>query len=187
MSKKRIIKIKTKIKKENNMYPSAELVRDVCAEDYKRLFDTYDKIYDKVNIALVFCSVVLIAIVPIVDYTVIQRIIDNTSKLELLSLVLFLIFSVVSIVTMVWAIIQLLLIMRGKKLYTVDTVAIRNENLYNETVTDASMWLIDKYTICINELKQTIKQKQKSYDSAIVKIIISIIAFVIASIIAKGV
>ena len=178
---------KTKTNEGKNNYPSAELVRDVCAEDYKRLIDTYDKIYEKVNIALVFCSVVLVAIVPIVNYTVIQRIIDNTSNLELLSLIVFLIFSVASIVTMVWAIIQLLLLMRGKKIYTVDTVAIRNENIYNETVTDASMWLIDKYTICIDELKQTIKQKQNSYDSAIVKIIISIITFVIASIIAKGV
>lgn len=35
-------------------YPSAEMLLQVCYNDYQRLIDTYDKIYEKVNVTLGF-------------------------------------------------------------------------------------------------------------------------------------
>ena len=45
------LKVKLKPKKETK-YPSAEIVQSACLEDYKRCLESYDKIYEKVNIAL---------------------------------------------------------------------------------------------------------------------------------------
>ena len=174
------------IKSVSKKYPSAILVKETCADDYKRLLDTYDKVYEKVNIALVLCGVLLPSIVITFDYTKIQSII-NANNMEMLSVISYLCVSLCSVLCMVWAIVQLLILMRSKKQITVDTVAMRNNKIYDSKPEEAAMWLIDKYTIVINDLKQVIGKKQHQYDSALVKVIISVITYALAVVISKGV
>lgn len=179
---KKTIAIKTVSKK----YPSANLVKETCADDYKRLLDTYDKVYEKVNIALVLCGVLLPSIVITFDYTKISKIISS-NNMELFSVISYLCVSLCSVICMVWAIVQLLILMRSKQIITVDTISMRNEKIYDDKPEEANLWLIEKYTTVIDNLKQVINNKQQRYNSAVVKVIISVITYALAVAISKGV
>lgn len=67
-----------------------------------------------------------------------------------------------------------------------NSIDIRNEEIYRWNPDQASLWLIDKYTTVIDTLRGTIKDKQKSYDSAITKVIISLVAYAVVLVIEKG-
>lgn len=183
MSKR--IQIKTKSKKQK--YPSAKLVKDTCSDDYKRLLDTYDKIYEKVNIALVLCGVLMTVVVPTFDYTVFIKLMNTNNALEIFSLITYLSVSFCSVLCMVWAVVQLLILMRSKQIITVDTIAMRDDKIYDDEPEEANLWLIDKFTKVIQNLKQVIQDKQQRYNSAIIKIIISVITYAVAVAILKGV
>lgn len=174
---------------ENNetklYYPSAIMLQNTCYEDYRRVLDAYDKIYEKVNIALAFSGVILLVVMSSFDYTLVSRIIDNSSKIELFSLLLFLLCSLLSAILLLWSVIQLLLLIRSKKLIVFDSIAVRNDELYRQTNEAVSVWLIDKYTQAIVALRPEIKKKQKSFDSAVLKIIIGLMCHSIVMVIQK--
>jgi len=180
------VKISVNAKAKEKMYPSAELLQSACYEDYKRLIDTYDKIYEKINIALAFCGIVLLVILSNFDYTLIARLLNTSAKLELFSLLVLIGCSAVSAVCIVWAVIQLLLLMRSQAVTVFDSLAIRNEEIYRKSQEVASVWLIDKYTTVVSQLRSTITEKQEKYDAAVTKIVISVILFAVAQIVQKG-
>lgn len=166
-------------------YPSAEFLHSVCIADYQRVLETYDKIYEKANIALGFSGVVLLVIMSSLDYTIIRRI-ASASNLELFAILALLLCSIGSAAGIVWAVIQLLLLMRSKPITVMDSIAIRNEKIYEESCEDAALWLIDKYTNAIHDNRPQIQKKQKSFDSAVIKIIIAITLYSIVLLIQKG-
>lgn len=168
-------------------YPSAELLQSSCFEDYKRLIDTYDKIYEKVNIALAFCSAILLLILNSFNYTLFFGPFDTKSQLELFSIFTLLLCSSISIICIIWAVIELLLLTRSKAIIVFDSTAIRNDKIYSLPNDQAALWLIDKYTYVISELRNTIHNKQKKYDTVVIKIVISILSYAIVLIIEKGV
>lgn len=170
----------------NANYPSAELLQNICYEEYRRVLGTYDKIYEKVNIALAFSGIILLVVMSSFDYTIICRIVAVQSSLELFSLLMLLLCSLASTVLIVWSVIQLLLLIRSKELTVFDSIAVRNEELYRETKETASVWLIDKYTQSVAALRPEIRIKQKSFDSAILKIVIGLICFAVVMVIQKG-
>ena len=153
-------KLKLKIMKKVN-FPSAEMLQNTCYEDYCRVLDTYDKIYEKVNIALAFSGVILLVVMSSFDYTLVGRIIDKPSNLELLSILTLLLCSFASAMLLLWSVIQLLMLIRSKKLTVFDSITVRNDELYRETNEIASVWLIDKYTQAIAALRPEINKKQK--------------------------
>lgn len=181
-------KVTTKKIVVKSNYPSAELLQNTCYEDYRRVLDTYDKIYEKVNIALAFSGVILLVVMSSFDYTIITRILSlsKPSNLELFSLLTLLLCSLASAVLIVWSVIQLLLLIRSKKLTVFDSIAVRNEEIYRETKAIASVWLIDKYTQATAALRPVISKKQKSFDSAVLKIIISLLCYAVVVVIQKG-
>ena len=166
--------------KQAVQYPSAEFVQQACFEDYHRLIDTYDKIYEKVNVTLAFCGIILLVILGSVNYTYVADISRTQSNLELLC-------SVASAVCIIWAVIQLLLLMRSKTLPVFDSIDIRNEEIYRWNPDAAAVWLIDKYTIAITGLRTAIAEKQKKYDSAVTKVVVALLLYSIVLIIEKGI
>lgn len=179
--------IKIVSKKDTIKYPGAETIQNACYEDYKRCLDTYDKIYDKINIALAFCGIVLLVILSSFDYTVILKIASVSSKLELFSLLLYIACSSTSVVCIVWAVIKLLLLMRSQSVSVFDSIACRNDEIYKFSSDEASLWLIDKYTIATQDLKGINEQKNTAFNSVITKIVISLLTYSLVIIINKGV
>lgn len=181
------MKKKVQLRKRQSKYPSAAIVHSACYEDYKRCLDTYDKIYEKINIALAFCGIILLVILSSFDYTNILKITQNITKLELFSLLLYLICSAVSIICIVWSVIKLLLMLRSRTVTVFDSIACRNEKVYELIEEDAALWLIDKYTIAINELKIINNKKHKEYNAVIIKIVISLLAYAVVITMNRGV
>lgn len=174
-------------KKQEIQYPSAVFVQQACFEDYHRLINTYDKIYEKVNVTLAFCGIILLVILGSVNYTYIADICRTLSNLELCSLLLLLLCSVASAVCIILAVIQLLLLMRSKELPVFDSIAIRNEGIYRWNPDTAAVWLIDKYTKAVSGLRKVIAEKQKKYDAAVTKIVIALLLYSVVLIIEKGI
>ena len=168
-------------------YPSAELLQSACYEDYKRLIDTYDKIYEKINIALAFCGIILLVILGDFDYGIFFSCTADLSRIELFTLFIQIGCSCTSTVCITWAVIQLLMLVRSKEITVFDSVAVRNDEIYKLPPNEAALWLIDKYTLAIPELRKIIHDKQKAFDSVVVKIIISILTYSILLISTKGV
>ena len=181
MGKKRTVE-----KETENVYPSAEMLQQVCQDDYFRLIDTYDKVYEKINVTLAFCGVVFLVILGSLDYTSILKICNAQSNLELFSLLIFLICSVVSSFCIIWAVVQLLSLMRSKEIPVFDSIDIRNEEIYRWSNGNAAVWLIDKYTIVTSALRTIISNKQKKYDSAVTKVVIALVMHAVVLVIEKG-
>ena len=180
MPKKVLVKIADKPK-----YPSSSVIQAACYEDYKRCIDTYDKIYEKINITLAFCAA-LVVILPQFDYTIFINY-EYKSDLEFLSIMILLCSSFFSVVFIIWALIQLLMLMRSKSIPVFDSIGSRNEEIYRWKPEDAELWLIDKYTYATNEIRTITKEKQIKYDSAMIKVLLSLLLYAVSTIISKGV
>ena len=50
-------------------YPSACFLLDSCVQDYQRLQENYNRIYDKINVALAFAGVILTIMLGTFDFT----------------------------------------------------------------------------------------------------------------------
>lgn len=168
-------------------YPSATLLQEACLEDYKRVIETYNKIYDKINIALAFSGVILLVILGKFDYTLFFEIGPQYTKAELFAVFVQIVCSTVSSVSIVWAVIQLLLLTRSRQMPVFDSIAIRNGEIYNTSPENAALWLIDKYTSAIAGLIQITKSKQEKFDAAIVKILVSLLSYALLVVVQKGV
>lgn len=168
-------------------YPSAEMLKIDCYNDYIRLLDTYDKIYTKVNIALAFSGTVILAMVSKFDYNIIFDLIACKNKSELFVQLLYLFSSVIATCCSFWSLIQLLILLKGKQLVVFNSIDIRNKKIYEKETNNAALWLIDKYTTAVCSLKIIIEKKQNKYDLAISLLVVSIIAYCISIIAQKGI
>lgn len=172
--------------KEQVRYPSAMLLQSACRENYRDLLDRYNKIYDKISIALGFCGVVLLVILKSFDYTIFLRIIPTFEYGEPLSVFIQMICSGLSCICIIWALIQLFSLIRGKQLKVFDSLPIRDKNIYCKSEDKSAVFLIECYSDAIVDLYAAIEQKQKRFDSAITKIVIAILSYALLAI-AKGV
>ena len=163
------------------LYPSAELIQSICYEEYQRALDNYNRIYDKVNIALVFVGVVLIAFISTIDYKIISQLCQANFWGIFYSFC-----SLVSAFCILWAGIKLLVLLKSKKVYSFDCTAMRKNELYRFTKESTSVWLIDKYTKAIMSINDTKGEKQRRFDQSIGLIIIALICYVGATAIGKG-
>lgn len=168
-----MVKVKSNIK-----YPSAELMQTACYEDYRRCLETYDKIYEKTNIALAFCGAVLVVFLSNIDFEMINKMKDTQGH-ELFFQHIELICVLVSTGLIVWSVVQLLLLMRSQTIYVFDSIAARNEEIYNLQPNEAALWLIDNYTFATNEQREINNNKHEQYNSAIVKIVLSLLLYAI--------
>ena len=167
-------------------YPSAELFVEACYQDYHRLQENYNKLYDKVYYALCLIGVVLTVITSTLDFATLnlplkEMTIGKVICTEIAILSMFSGFFLIGLST-----ILLLILLRGKKVTVFDSLKIRSGELYLEKKDFASVWLIGAYTDAVNEIKPVIEMKQKKYNRALTILIIGIILYVIAMLLHKG-
>jgi hypothetical protein len=175
----------SKGKQKNDKYPSAEFLYSVSLEDYNRVLANYDRIYDRVNIALAFCGVMLVVILSNIDFKV--TISWNAySRLEEITVEMYYLFAFLSVALIVVAIIKLLLLSRSKEMQAFDSSCIKKESLYKEKIEDVALWITSKYINVINDIREKTKKKQKSFSTAILQIIIALLAYVVSMIIHNG-
>lgn len=179
-------KICIKVNENNKQkYPSAEFLYSVSLEDYNRVLANYDKIYDRINIALPVCSAVLIVFLTGID---IKSILNwmNYTQLEKIAVVMYALLAIGSAVLMTISVINLLVLSRSKELMSFDSNSIVSESLYEEDLEDSSLWVTLQYIRVINNIREKIGKKQKSFNNTITLMIISILAYAFSILIYNG-
>lgn len=91
-----------------------------------------------------------------------------------------------SVISIIVATIYLLTLLRGRTITVFKSEDIRNLEIYREKEPHAAVWLIDKYTRIVEELRPIVQKKQNSFDRAIIIIIVGIIMYAIAAILRNG-
>lgn len=188
MVKRRVIKIPTKPKesKKNNIkYPSAEFLYSACLEDYNHVISNYDRIYDKINIVLTLCGVILIYFISNVDIKTIYKW-GEYNCTKKLTVIAYLFFSVISLVFITISVIKLLLMSKSEGMLTFDSNSIIQEALYKESTEDVALWITLQYTKCVNDVREKTELKQKAFSLTIVFVIISIITYIVSTLIKNG-
>ena len=174
------------VETESSDYPSACFLLDSCVQDYQRLQENYNRIYDKINVALAFTGVVLTIMLGSFDFAPAKLCVKDVTVASLIIIVVELICLVGGMGLTLISIVYLLTLLRGRKIAVFKSEDIRNEEIYREKESHAAMWLIDKYTRIVNEVRPVVQKKQESFDKALVGLIVGIIVYVIAIILRKG-
>lgn len=182
--RKRKICVKPQVH-SNQKYPSAEFLYSVSLEDYNRVLSNYDKIYDRINIALPVCSAVLIVFLTGIDIKSIFNWINYT-PLEQVAIAMYTLFAIGSATLMTISVIKLLVLSRSKELMSFDSNSIASESLYEEQIEDASLWVTLQYIRIINNIRDKIEKKQKSFNNTITLMIISILTYAFSILIYNG-
>ena len=160
-------------------YPSAQITYSASLEEYNQLLSNYDKIYDRINIALVLCGTFLMVFSTSLDFDIIS----NWTSYSIYQRVLSIIngtMLITSAVLVAISIVKFLKLTRGVALTTFDSNYIKYERLYEEKNENTTLWITLQYLRGINDLREQITKKQKSYNRAIVLIIIAVIIYVVS-------
>lgn len=174
--------VENTVQSECEAYPSACFLLDSCFQDYQRIQDNYNKIYEKINIALAFSGVILTIMLGAFDFSPAKFNASNMKIWEVIWTSIELTCLSGSLIVIVGATILL----RGRKIAVFKSEDIRNENIYRNKESQAALWLIDKYTRIVNEVRPIVQKKQKAFDNAIVAIIVGIMMYVVAVLLRKG-
>lgn len=174
------------VETESSDYPSACFLLDSCVQDYQRLQENYNRIYDKINVALAFAGVVLTIMLGSFDFASAKLCVKDITVASLIITVVELICLVGGMGLTLISIVYLLTLLRGRKIAVFKSEDIRNEEIYREKESHAAMWLIDKYTRIVNEVRPVVQKKQEVFDKALVTIIVGFILYVIAIVLRKG-
>lgn len=171
---------------ESSDYPSACFLLDSCVQDYQRLQENYNRIYDKINVALAFEGVVLTVMLGSLDFSPAKLCVKDMTVVVLIMTLVELICLIGGMGITIFSTIYLLTLMRGRKIAVFKSEDIRNNEIYREKEPHAAVWLIDKYTKIVNEVRPVVQKKQASFDRALITIIVGIIMYAIAIILQKG-
>ena len=178
--------VKNTVQRECEDYPSAYFLLDSCFQDYQRIQENYNKIYEKISIALAFCGVVLTIMLGAFDFSTAKFSVSNMKIWEVILTSIELTCLGGSLIVIVGTTIYLLFLLRGRKIAVFKSEDIRNEEIYRNKESHAALWLIDKYTRIVNEVRPIVQRKQKAFDNAMVAIIVGIMMYVVAVLLRKG-
>ena len=169
-----------------SQYPSAQFLVDACFNDYQRLQDNYSKVYEKTNIALAFVGVVLTIMLTTLDFSSLSKIMGNMNVGQLLLALIEIGCYICGVGLLLICAIKFLHLLKGKDIPVFNSVDVRDAELYREDNETAAMWLIDKYTSVVFELRPIVERKQKAFDSTLTMTIGGIILYSISVILQKG-
>lgn len=169
------------------LYHSAETMVQACSEDYKIELESYNKIYEKINITLAFCGAVLMVILGNFDLSHFSKMKQAETYVEVLLEFLLFVLSLSSFVFIFWSTIQLLRLMRGSKIKIFDSLCIRNDKIYTIMPDRAALWLIGAYTESTADIRMLTSEKQRKYDNAVMKLVVAVMVHAIYLAIHKGV
>lgn len=173
-------KSETPAQEENRaQYPAAKVLVEACFQDYMRLQDNYNRLYEKINIALAFAGVILTLVLGFLDFTHLFVDVGSCKIWELILLIVYTACEVACVVFLLYATIRLLLLLKGKTIPVFKSEDVRDEDVYGATEEEAAMWLVDKYTICTDGIRPIVAKKQKAFECALRAVIIGLILFAV--------
>lgn len=160
------------------VYPSSGVCLDEVIRAYDRLISNYEKIYDRANIVISICSLVLLVGAEMINKTLLTWEYNIKSYISLT-------ISVVGEALIVWSAYISIQNLKTTDIHTVDTKVIREENLVSKSEEVVEVYLTNIYLNIIPGLSSLILGKQKSLNKAIKKLSIGL-ALLLISIIFKN-
>lgn len=168
---------------QNEVYPAAELIANTCKEEYMRLINTYDNIYNKVNILLVVCMVIFIAQADsFKGNIIINNIMQSDNKSRVVYLIVELCIALIALLLILGATVTLCFLLKSKKVPVLNCHDLRDQRVYEGEIDKAATYLIGIYTDIIKELNQIIERKQKRYDLSVILVVVSVVLFIVGKI-----
>lgn len=167
-------------------YPSAQFLVDACFNDYQRLQGNYSKLYEKSNIVLAFVGVILTIMLGTLNFSSLSKIAGNLNVGQLLLTLIEAGCCICGVGLLIISAIKFLYLLKGKDIPVFNSVDVRDTELYREDNETAAMWLIEKYTLVVYELRPIVEKKQKFFDSTLTMTIGGIILYSISVILQKG-
>lgn len=184
--KKKLVDTKSNNPSKVVHYPSAEMLMNICMEDYQRIQDNYSKIYEKVNIALVFAGAVLTIVLNTFNTPTFSLPTVGKKSYELVLSIIEGVTFFGSIVLILIAIIWLLCLLLGRKVRSFKSEDIIDKSIHLEENEYAATWVMDKYTTIVGEIRPIIEKKQNEFNSAMRLLIFGIILYAVFMILQKG-
>ena len=172
-------------KTENQVkeYPAAELIANTCKEEYMRLINTYDNIYNKVNILLVVCMAIFIAQAESFNgNALVKSIMSANTEIKVICLIMQLCFSAIALLLILGATVLLCLLLKSQKMPVLNCLDIRNQNVNEYKLENEANTLLVLYTNVIAEMNPIIEKKQKRYDLSVILVATSVVLFAIEKI-----
>lgn len=170
-------------KNQGGMYPSAQLLYPVCQAEYERIMEIRDKMYDRINIVMSFAGVVLLVILQNFDWKIFLELKNQEGQGNWFPVLVQALLSFISVVGIIWAEVELLLLIRGQGIGIVDSVEIWNQKLYKELPDNAAVWLMNRYTEAVSQAGTINERMQKKFNGAISKIAVSFLLYAILAVI----
>lgn len=163
-----------------NKYPSACLLLESCIQDYQRVQGNYDRIYEKLNMALAFTGIVLPLMFSYSDFSAAKSSLKDMNEMTALFVSIELVLQAFGLLLVLAASIYLLLLMRGREIPVFDSLAIRSEEIYRNKESAAAVWLIGAYTAALSELRPIVRKKQDAFDRGIMLTVIGIMLYAVS-------
>ena len=178
---------KRKRKSNAENYPSAIQIKEDCYNEYSRMLSTYEKVYDKVNIMLTFCGVILLVILKSVNFSIMAKLNTTKSPQDFCLYLIYTIATICSAGCILFAVTSFLKLLKSRKISIFDSWEIREEKIYELVPNDAALWMIQQYTDKSYELKDIIDEKQLLFDSAVKRTIYALLLHALAILVKKGI
>ncbi len=172
--------------KVNNTYYKTNLLLKVCEDEYFRIINFYIKIFDKVNITLVFLAALLTVVTKQVDFHYLFILKEKITHGEIIVSLMIFFCQVLSFLLFLFSLIGLILLLKGEKIRVLNTDNIFNILYVNEKEIDVNKWLIEQYLNCISENSTAMKKKQIRFNRILKFICIGVILWLL-SILLQGV
>lgn len=180
--------MKVKVRKtKKDLYPAASILEQACYEDYKNELDSYNKIYEKVDVSFAICSVVLLVIADKINLSYVSKMVDAENVWALLLALVMLVLPIIATFFIGAAVIGLLSLMKSSEIKIFNSIDIRNGKIYTYLPDRASVWLIGAYTDCVVSLRKATNKKQKKFDQCVGKIIVALLLYAVSLILEKAV
>ena len=157
-----------------------ELLLKLCRDDYFRLIDFYKKVYDKINITLVFSCALLTIIVSGLDFSSLLQINFKTDVFKIVLILINIILQITSFIIYSYSLMLSISLLKGKTLVFLDLETIVNEVLEDHDKESNIEWILENYVKCINENKKTLEIKESKYNQVIHFIGVSTMFFLLS-------
>jgi hypothetical protein len=173
---------------EDTKYPAAEIILQHSHESYRDEWENYYHIYDRVNIALTFCSVLLLVFIDAVDMKTLldmKSIVSSFGSFVGWTASLLQLTSAFMLVRVTNGMVKL---MKGKKIDIVDLPVYIRDEQYKRSTDEVTERLLVGYAYGIKAVRREAKKKQKEYNALLKRTKSSIYLFFVAkAIISLGV
>jgi hypothetical protein len=178
-------KLSSLVDEKEVKYPAAELLAQHCFEDYKTRLDNYNRIYEKVNIALSFCGVILLVFVGNVDFSGLSELMNKPTFWRAFVILFNMGLSISCTAMVLFTTIKLIDIMSSRELDVFDSIAFRNQERYRWSPDTAALSLIAAYTNATSKLQNTVNEKQQKFDFAITILVAAMLVYAVSVITQK--